>query len=155
MEKNPDSTSVGFSRLPRREGCSVAKEWMGCCGACCGTCKVNGHGCLGCSTGYATGERTLARAKCAVKVCCLGRGFSSCADCADVPTCPTLLAFHSHPGYKYGKYRQAIAFIRAHGYPAFFAVTQKWTGACGRYPPPEPGPHPNPEPPGKDLREGY
>ena len=37
-------------------------------------------------------------------------------------------------GYKYGKYKQALEFIRAHGHAAFLNAAEHWTGAYGRYP---------------------
>ena len=57
-----------------------------------------------------------------------------CTDCRDAPTCPTLNEFHGKKGYKYRKYRQAIAFIREHGYQEFLTIADTWTNAYGRYP---------------------
>lgn len=106
---------------------------VGCCGAYCGTCKVFRQNlCKGCKLGYGPGERDLIKAKCAMKVCCLRRALSSCADCTEYETCPTLAAFYAHAGYKYRKYREAAAFIRAHGYVEFLRFADEWNGAYGK-----------------------
>ena len=105
---------------------------IGCCGAYCGTCPAFAqNACRGCKHGYATGERELCKAKCAMKVCCLRKGYVSCADCADYETCAALNSFYQKRGCKYRKYRQATAFIRAHGYDAFLRAAQRWKNACG------------------------
>ena len=101
----------------------MSKQLLGCCGAYCQTCKVYLQQlCKGCKVGYATGERDIERAKCAMKVCCVRRGWTSCADCAEYTTCKTLAAFYGHESYKYKKYKQATEYIRAHGYEAFFSA---------------------------------
>ena len=105
---------------------------VGCCGAYCGTCKVFKQNlCKGCKLGYGPGERDLNKAKCAMKVCCLRRALSSCADCAEYAACETLAAFYGHESYKYKKYKQATEFIRANGYEAFFRLADGWHGAYG------------------------
>jgi hypothetical protein len=109
-------------------------EEIGCCGAYCGTCRALKEGaCRGCKLGYQTGERDLSKAKCAMKVCCVGKGYSSCADCAEYSSCATLQAFYAKNGYKYGKYREALEFIREHGYDAFIALADGWHGPYGKY----------------------
>lgn len=105
---------------------------IGCCGACCKTCREYRKTCKGCKTGYGDGTRDLGKARCKIKVCCLRSGHATCADCARYDGCPTIQAFHRHTGYKYQKYRQAIAYIRAHGYEAFWERTADWTSACGK-----------------------
>lgn len=105
---------------------------IGCCGAYCKTCREYGKTCKGCKIGYADGSRLLTKARCGIKVCCIGRGHASCADCAGYDQCPTIQTFHNHAGYKYAKYKQAIAFIRANGYAAFLARAAGWSGACGK-----------------------
>ena len=82
-------------------------EEIGCCGAYCGTCREYRKTCRGCIT---------------------------CGDCAAYESCGTVQSFLSHPGYKYGKYRQALEYIRAHGHAAFLKMARHWTGACGRFP---------------------
>jgi hypothetical protein len=42
--------------------------------------------------------------------------------------------FHAKNGYKYGKYREALVFIRENGHRSFVAIADGWTGACGKYP---------------------
>lgn len=105
---------------------------IGCCGAFCKTCRECGKTCKGCKVGYADGSRDLAKAKCKIKVCCIGRSHATCADCSTYDDCPTIQAFHNHAGYKYGKYKQSIAFIRAHGYADFLERAAAWTGAYGK-----------------------
>jgi len=107
---------------------------IGCCGAYCGTCKAYLSPCKGCKTGYEAGGRDIAKAKCAIKRCCMSNGFSSCADCADAHSCDILQSFYNHKGYKYGKYRQATEYISRFGYDAFSRIAADWSNAYGRYP---------------------
>ena len=112
----------------------MAVQEIGCCGAYCATCKAYLSPCKGCKTGYGDGGRDIAKAKCAIKRCCMMKGFASCADCIEAVACKPLQAFHGHVGYKYGKYRQAIETIRNCGYDAFLAIADGWSNAYGRYP---------------------
>ncbi len=110
----------------------MSKELLGCCGAYCQTCKVYAQQlCKGCKVGYATGEREIAKAKCAMKICCVKRGLTSCADCGEYDSCETLRSFYAHDSYKYKKYQQASEFIRANGYDAFFTLADGWHSAYG------------------------
>ena len=84
--------------------------------------------------GYLDASRDLSRAKCKMKKCCLTRGHITCGDCGEYESCETIQSFLNHPGYKYGKYKQALEFIRAHGHAAFLNAAEHWTGAYGRYP---------------------
>lgn len=107
---------------------------LGCCGAYCATCKVFAAGlCKGCKLGYDTLERDITKAKCSYKVCCIKKGLGSCAECADYDTCESIQSFHNHSGYKYGKYKQAVAYIREHGYDKFFDIADTWTNAYGKF----------------------
>jgi hypothetical protein len=112
----------------------MGRNEIGCCGAYCGSCRVYGVACKGCKIGYASGERDIGKARCAMKVCCVTRRFVSCGDCPEFETCPTLHEFFGKTGYKYGKYRQALEYIRGHGIDEFVAVADTWTSAYGRYP---------------------
>ncbi len=112
----------------------MSVEEVGCCGAYCGTCKaLRGGHCRGCKLGYDTGDRDLSRARCKVKVCCMTKGHNSCADCNEYDSCDTIQTIHQKNGYKYGKYRDAIAFIRANGYAKFLSIADRWKHAYGRY----------------------
>jgi len=112
----------------------MAMEEIGCCGAYCKTCKVfRSFACQGCKQGYVSGERDISKAKCAIKVCCIRHGYPTCADCPDYAACAIIQNFHSHGGYKYGKYRQAIEYIRTNGYAAFSRIADQSENACGRY----------------------
>jgi hypothetical protein len=107
---------------------------IGCCGAYCKTCKpFNTGACKGCKLGYDTGERELSKARCKMKVCCIGKGYDSCADCPEIETCSVINEFYSKNGYKYEKYRQAIEFIRENGYDEFLKIADNWTNAYGKY----------------------
>jgi hypothetical protein len=107
---------------------------IGCCGAYCGTCRAwKDQSCKGCKIGYVNRERDINKARCKMKVCCIGKGYNSCADCPDLPVCKIINAFFSKNGYKYGKYRQAIDYIRQNGYATFIAIADKWTNAYGKY----------------------
>ncbi|MDW7733326.1 MAG: DUF3795 domain-containing protein [Methanolobus sp.] len=107
---------------------------IGCCGAYCGTCRAwKEQACKGCKIGYENGERDISKARCKIKVCCIGRAYTSCADCPDILTCQVVNSFHSRKGYKYAKYKQAIGFIRQNGYVEFLKIADTWTNAYGKY----------------------
>lgn len=126
-----DSTAVARDEKTRA-------AYLGCCGAYCRTCRAFlDSSCKGCKLGYADGSRNLVNAKCPMKVCCLGRGLETCADCPELHTCETMVGFFNKKGYKYRKYREAIEFIRTHGYPAFLTQADAWSGAYGRLMPPQ------------------
>jgi hypothetical protein len=116
-----------------RSGEDPAK-YVGCCGAYCRTCRPFIEGaCRGCKLGYAEGKREIRRAKCAMKVCCVGeRNLETCADCPDYETCEIIQGFYAKKGYKYKKYRESIEFIRKHGYAKFIEVANRWKGAYGK-----------------------
>jgi len=108
-------------------------KYVACCGAYCKTCKEWVKGlCKGCKLGYKDGKRDLFRAKCAIKVCCLNRGFESCADCPDLDGCTVIGNFHDKSGYKYRKYRESMDFIRTYGYAEFIGQADNWTGPYGK-----------------------
>lgn len=111
----------------------MSVDEVGCCGAYCGTCREFRKTCKGCTIGYLDGARDLKRARCEIKICCITKGYASCADCAHFDSCQTIQDFHSHKGYKYGKYQQAIEYITAHGYDSFLAIADTWKNAYGRY----------------------
>jgi len=111
----------------------VSVEEIGCCGAYCKTCKEYNNTCKGCKIGYLSGARDLSKAKCKIKVCCIKRKSISCADCARYEVCPIIQEFHHHKGYKYGKYKQAVAYIRSNGYEAFMKTADTWKNAYGKY----------------------
>ena len=86
------------------------------------------------SRGILDGSRDLSRAKCRMKKCCLTKGRITCADYEEYDRCESIQSFLDHPGYKYGKYKQALEYIRAHGHAAFLSAAEHRTGAYGRYP---------------------
>lgn len=107
---------------------------IGCCGAYCGTCKeYKDKRCSGCKIGYDSGERDINKAKCKMKVCCIKRKQSSCADCLDYPSCNIINEFYNKNGYKYTKYKQAIDYIRENGYKKFLLIAEKWNNVYGKY----------------------
>jgi hypothetical protein len=91
------------------------------------------RGCLGCKLGYGSGGRDISKVKCKIKVCCMGRGYGSCADCSEYGSCETLQGFFAKNGYKYRKYKEALEYIRSHGYEKFLAVADGWKRAHGKY----------------------
>ena len=115
---------------PRTAG---KRRLIGCCGAYCGTCRPFILGsCKGCKVGYQEGERSMARARCRIKVCCFGeKSQETCAECPDYSDCDILAAFHRKKWPKYGKYKESLEFIRAHGYPAFVRRAKDWRAADG------------------------
>jgi len=112
---------------------------IGCCGAYCGTCRALKDGaCKGCKLGYHDGTRDIHAARCAMKRCCLmEKKLDTCADCPDNPECRTIQDFFNKKGYKYGKYRQSLEFIRKFGYRAYIESTRSWKCAYGSLKPPE------------------
>ena len=109
-------------------------EEIGCCGAYCGTCKVIREGlCQGCKIGYSTGERDISIAKCKIKVCCIQKGYNSCADCKGYDSCDIIQGFFAKNGYKYRKYKQALDYIRENGYEKFISVADGWKMQYGKY----------------------
>ena len=72
-----------------------------------------------------------------MKRCCLARELETCAECPDLANCSVISTFHSKAGYKYGKYRQAIEFIRTYGTEQFIRQADSWTGAYGKLTPPQ------------------
>lgn len=119
---------------PSHESRVPPVRFIGCCGAYCRACGVLKEGlCKGCKLGYDQGTRDIAKAKCAMKVCCFkDKHLETCADCPDYAKCERIQTFHSHTGYKYGKYKQSIEFIREKGYPAFLQFSDTWKGPYGR-----------------------
>jgi len=110
------------------------KEYMGCCGAYCKTCfGITEELCKGCKIGYINGERDLNKAKCKMKVCCMEKKYSTCAECPKFETCNIINEFFRKNGYKYKKYQEAIMYIRNSGYESFFKIANKWNKQYGKY----------------------
>lgn len=109
-------------------------EKIGCCGSYYKACREFEKTCKGCKLGYLDGSRDLGRAKCKMKKCCLSRGYITCGDCEEYDRCEIIQTFLNHPGYKYGKYKQALEFIRAYDYAAFMKAAKNWKNAYGKYP---------------------
>jgi hypothetical protein len=108
---------------------------IGCCGAYCKTCResVTGDNCSGCKLGYDNGERDINKARCKIKVCCFrDRQLETCADCPDYSGCEIINGLYGKSGYKYGKYRQSIEFIRKNGYEKFLSLADGWKGPYGK-----------------------
>jgi len=108
---------------------------IGCCGAYCKTCQalVTGNNCRGCKLGYESNERDINKARCKIKVCCFrDKHLETCADCHDYPECRLVHGMYKKSGYKYGKYRQSIEFIRANGYERFIKIADTWKGPYGK-----------------------
>jgi hypothetical protein len=128
-----------LDHLQRRGESKMSLVELGCCGAYCRTCPaLRDKACRGCKLGYDTGERQLAKAKCRIKLCCMGRGYTSCADCAQYETCETIQGFFSnniHTRSRHMRYKHALEFIREHGYDAFFERADQWRIQYGRLKP--------------------
>jgi len=111
----------------------MSREFIGCCGAYCKTCKVLAAGiCNGCKLGYDSGERDFAKAKCAMKRCCVGKQLVTCADCDQYQSCALINNLFAKSGYKYKKYRQTLEFIRTNGYDQFLLCAASWENAYGK-----------------------
>lgn len=106
---------------------------IGCCGAVCKTCPpYRNKACRGCKTGYENGERDITKARCRIKVCCIGKGIATCGDCSEYETCDRIREWQSKTGYKYQKYRETLEYIRDHGYDAFLKKSADWKNAYGK-----------------------
>ena len=108
---------------------------IGCCGAYCKTCRTSSTGskCRGCKLGYETRERDINKSRCKIKICCFrGRHFETCADCYDYSRCKIIHGLYEKSGYKYGKYRQSLEFIRENGYEKFINIADTWKGPYGK-----------------------
>jgi hypothetical protein len=108
---------------------------IGCCGAYCKTCRAftTGSICRGCKLGYEGGERDINKSRCKIKICCFrDRHFETCVDCDDYSNCRIIHGLYEKRGYKYGKYRQSMEFIRENGYPRFIEIADAWAGPYGR-----------------------
>ena len=99
-------------------------EEIGYCSAYCKTCREYQKSCKGCKQGYLDDSRDLSWAKCRMKKCCLTKGYIICADCEEYDRCEIIQSFFNHPGYKYGKYKQALEYISAHDYAAFMKAAE-------------------------------
>lgn len=80
--------------------------------------------CPGCKTGYADGQRNIRKSRCDVKVCCIGKGLKTCADCSEFNICGILDKFYSKKGKI--RYRPALEFIRKYGYEEFEKKARNW-----------------------------
>ncbi|MDD5456565.1 MAG: DUF3795 domain-containing protein [Candidatus Margulisbacteria bacterium] len=111
------------------------KRYIGCCGAYCKTCKpFTAAVCGGCKIGFDTGRRDIGKAKCKIKLCCFKEhSFDTCADCSELGSCAIIGSWFAGNGYKYKKYKQAIEYIKKHGYPEFIKLADKWKNASGKY----------------------
>jgi len=111
------------------------RRYIGCCGAYCKTCKPFIEGfCKGCKIGFDTKERDINKAKCKIKICCFkDKNLDTCADCRELESCEIIGNWFAKSGYKYLKYKQAIFFIKEHGYSEFVAIADKWKNAYGKY----------------------
>lgn len=106
---------------------------IGCCGAYCKTCPEHlDKRCPGCRFGYENGERDISKAKCRMKICCLKKHLTTCADCGEYASCETLRGFYAKNGYKYKKYLEATSFIRKNGYGPFLQLADGWTRQYGK-----------------------
>ena len=83
--------------------------------------------------GYVDGKRDIKKAKCQMKVCCIGKGLNTCADCESYSTCIIIQGFYSKKSYKYKKYEQATLFIKKRGYSRFLEVADAWKNQFGKY----------------------
>jgi hypothetical protein len=116
----------------RKENMSILE--IGCCGAYCRTCKeFRNDRCQGCKIGYKDGSRDIRKAKCKMKICCIGKNLDSCADCGSYITCETIQDFYNKKSYKYKKYEEATLFIREKGYSNFLKIADRWNNQYGKY----------------------
>lgn len=108
-------------------------RFIGCCGAYCKTCRSFILGsCRGCKLGYDDGTRSMARARCKIKVCCFGaNNLETCAECPECAGCSLLERFYSKNGRAYERYRRTREFIQANGYSEFVRRAKDWKNSHG------------------------
>ena len=112
----------------------MSVEELGCFGVYCKTCPVfKEKACRGCKWGYSGGERSISKAKCKMKVCCIQKEYDSCADCIAYGSCRTIRDFQSKNGTKYKKYKEALEYIRSNGYADFIRIADTWKIQYGKY----------------------
>ena len=75
----------------------------------------------------------LSQSKYKIKEYCPTNGLITCADCEEYEHCEIIQSFFNHPGYKYGKYKQALEYIRAQDYTTFLKAAEHWKNAYGKY----------------------
>ena len=63
----------------------------------------------------------------------MSNNYASCADCAEYSMCEIIQTLHEHVGYKYGKYKEAIQFIKQNGYFSFLRIANTWKMQYGKY----------------------
>lgn len=109
---------------------------VGCCGAYCKTCMGSENPCEGCRLGYEDGTRSVLRARCKIKRCCLiEKELPTCMECDEFESCEILQDFYNHPrATAHQKIRRAAEFIRKHGYDRFEKIAGGWTGSKGELP---------------------
>jgi hypothetical protein len=110
------------------------KEYIGCCGTYCATCKpfVDGF-CKGCRLGYKEGERDINRAKCKIKLCCMReKEFDTCAECEEYSLCEKIIVKFGKEKYNHKKCMQCLDYISEHGFSVFIENAEKWKGPYGR-----------------------
>jgi hypothetical protein len=107
---------------------------IGCCGAHCGTCRsFILRSCKGCKLGYDDGSRSIARARCKIKLCCIGvKKKETCAECSEFNVCHLLEPFFSKRNRAYERYRSYLEFIKAKGYPEFVKRAKSWRDSYGK-----------------------
>jgi len=108
------------------------EKYIGFCGFYCRTCRAYADGqCRGCTPGYDTGERDIARAKCKIKLCCFrDNKLETCADCADFPSCELIRGRFTD--YKLRRSLEFLDFIKNEGYPAFIERADTWKDCLGK-----------------------
>lgn len=107
---------------------------IGCCGAYCKTCpEFRNSRCQGCKIDYENGKRDIKKAKCKMKVCCIGKKLNTCADCDRYSVCIIIQIFYAKKNYKYKKYEEATLYIREKGYSNFLEIADSWKNQYGKY----------------------
>jgi hypothetical protein len=69
-----------------------------------------------------------------MKVCCFKeKRLQTCADCPEYVSCPIIQGWFNKSGYKYGKYKESIEFIRQNGYTEFLRIANNWKNQYGAF----------------------
>jgi hypothetical protein len=109
------------------------KEYIGCCGAYCKTCRsFIREKCNGCKIGFDTKERNINMSRCKVKLCCFrDYKFDTCADCTKLNSCNIMEKWYKKNGGKYSMYKKLLEFIKDTGYSKYISIANNWKREFG------------------------
>jgi hypothetical protein len=111
------------------------KEYIGCCGAYCKTCRsLTREKCKGCKLGFNDGDRNINRTRCNIKKCCFrDNKFETCADCQKLDSCNHMENWYKKEQGKYRSYKKFLDYIKENGYSKFIKTAESWKNWFGEF----------------------